>query len=113
MDNPCPGWLSDGAWDNITELDKLTNFHGIITAFEQYPRDWNVWYTRYEQWLLVHDRCSFLRLLKKMSSFQIITQRSNRDVYFMNFILKFEIAVFCQLRARDSSAARRVGQRMQ
>jgi len=46
MDNPCTGWLSDGAWDNITELDKLTNFHGIITSFEQYPRDWNVWYTR-------------------------------------------------------------------
>ena len=47
MDNPCTGWLTDGAWDNITELDKLTNFHGIITSFEQYPRDWNVWYTRY------------------------------------------------------------------
>lgn len=48
MDNPCTGWLSDIAWDNITELDKLTNFHGIITAFEQYPRDWNVWYTSAE-----------------------------------------------------------------
>lgn len=48
MDNPCTGWLSDGAWDNITELDKLTNFHGIITSFEQYPRDWNVWYTSSE-----------------------------------------------------------------
>ena len=45
MDNPCTGWLSDSAWDNITELDKLTNFHGIITSFEQYPRDWNIWYT--------------------------------------------------------------------
>ncbi|KAL8578353.1 Dynein heavy chain 2, axonemal [Nucella lapillus] len=45
MDNPCPGWLSDGAWDNITELDKLTNFHGVITSFEQYPRDWHIWYT--------------------------------------------------------------------
>lgn len=45
MDNPCPNWLSDAAWDNITELDKLTNFHGIITSFEQYPRDWHIWYT--------------------------------------------------------------------
>ncbi|PVD19154.1 hypothetical protein C0Q70_21718 [Pomacea canaliculata] len=45
MDNPCTGWLSDSAWDNITELDKLTNFHGIITSFEQYPRDWSIWYT--------------------------------------------------------------------
>lgn len=45
MDNPCPGWLSDTSWDNITELDKLTNFHDIITSFEQYPRDWLQWYT--------------------------------------------------------------------
>jgi len=22
MDNPCSTWLSDAAWDNITELDK-------------------------------------------------------------------------------------------
>ncbi|XP_055959532.1 dynein axonemal heavy chain 2-like, partial [Patella vulgata] len=45
MDNPCSTWLSDNAWDNITELDKLTNFHGVITSFEQYPRDWNIWFT--------------------------------------------------------------------
>ncbi|XP_021360073.1 dynein heavy chain 2, axonemal-like isoform X4 [Mizuhopecten yessoensis] len=48
MDNPCSGWLSDIAWDNITELDKQTNFHGVITSFEQYPRDWNIWYTSAE-----------------------------------------------------------------
>jgi hypothetical protein len=48
MDNPCSQWLLDVAWDNITELDKQTNFHGIITAFEQYPRDWNIWYTSAE-----------------------------------------------------------------
>ncbi|KAJ8310645.1 hypothetical protein KUTeg_012510 [Tegillarca granosa] len=48
MDNPCSNWLSDTAWDNITELEKLANFHGIITAFEQYPRDWNIWYTSAE-----------------------------------------------------------------
>ncbi|XP_053319883.1 dynein axonemal heavy chain 2 [Spea bombifrons] len=45
MDNPCPGWLSDANWDNITELDKLANFHGLMNSFEQYPRDWNLWYT--------------------------------------------------------------------
>ena len=45
IDNPCSGWLSDSTWDNVTELDKLANFHGIITSFEQYPRDWNIWYT--------------------------------------------------------------------
>src|SRR6218665_80812 len=43
MDNPCM-WLPEVAWDNITELDKLANFHGIITSFEQYMRDWNLWY---------------------------------------------------------------------
>ncbi len=47
MDNPCP-WLPEPAWDNISELDKLTNFHGIVTSFEQYMRDWNVWYTSAE-----------------------------------------------------------------
>lgn len=48
MDNPCSTWLSDGAWDNITELDKLPNFHGMIASFEQYPRDWNIWFTSAE-----------------------------------------------------------------
>nr|XP_055054184.1 LOW QUALITY PROTEIN: dynein axonemal heavy chain 2 [Misgurnus anguillicaudatus] len=48
MDNPCSSWLSDSNWDNITELDKLTNFHGLMTSFEQYPRDWHLWYTNPE-----------------------------------------------------------------
>ncbi|XP_006863561.1 PREDICTED: dynein heavy chain 2, axonemal [Chrysochloris asiatica] len=45
MDNPCTSWLADAYWDNITELDKLTNFHGLMNSFEQYPRDWHRWYT--------------------------------------------------------------------
>ncbi|KAK2185461.1 hypothetical protein NP493_233g02018 [Ridgeia piscesae] len=45
MDNPCASWLLDLSWDNITELEKLANFHGLITSFEQYPRDWHLWYT--------------------------------------------------------------------
>lgn len=44
MDNPCSNWLSDQLWDNITELAKLPNFHGIIESFEQYPRDWHTWF---------------------------------------------------------------------
>merc|ERR1712106_253383 len=44
MDNPCTSWLPDQAWDNITELDKLTNFHGIMSSFEQFPREWQKWY---------------------------------------------------------------------
>lgn len=41
-DKPVP-WLPDETWDNITELDNLPGFHGIISSFEQYPRDWNNW----------------------------------------------------------------------
>lgn len=43
LDNPCPQWLSDAAWDNITELDKVPGFHGCASSFEQYPRDWQIW----------------------------------------------------------------------
>ncbi|KAK1890151.1 Dynein heavy chain 2 axonemal, partial [Dissostichus eleginoides] len=48
MDNPCTSWLVDSSWDHITELDKLPNFHGIMASFEQYPRDWNLWFTSAE-----------------------------------------------------------------
>ncbi|XP_068615161.1 dynein axonemal heavy chain 2-like [Brachionichthys hirsutus] len=48
MDNPCTSWLADSSWDNITELDKLPNFHGIMASFEQNPRDWNLWFTSAE-----------------------------------------------------------------
>ncbi|KAI4461456.1 dynein heavy chain [Holotrichia oblita] len=48
MDNPCSAWLNDVAWDNVTELDKLGGFHGVIGSFEQYPRDWHTWYTHAE-----------------------------------------------------------------
>ncbi|XP_046389338.1 dynein axonemal heavy chain 2 [Ischnura elegans] len=44
MDNPCQGWLSDAAWDNITELDRIAGFHGVASSFEQTPRDWHTWY---------------------------------------------------------------------
>ncbi|XP_068440309.1 dynein axonemal heavy chain 2 [Clinocottus analis] len=47
MLNPCTGWLMDSCWDNITDLDKLPNFHGITTSFEQ-PRDWKVWFNSAE-----------------------------------------------------------------
>ncbi|TKS92669.1 Dynein heavy chain 2, axonemal [Collichthys lucidus] len=48
MDNPCTSWLADSSWDNITELDKLPNFHGIMVSFEHHPRDWNLWFTSAE-----------------------------------------------------------------
>lgn len=42
------GWLSETTWDNITELDKLQGFHGVIDSFEQYSRDWYTWYIHTE-----------------------------------------------------------------
>ncbi|XP_068166166.1 dynein axonemal heavy chain 2 [Antennarius striatus] len=48
MDNPCNSWLADSSWDNITELDKLSNFHGIMASFEQNSRDWKLWFTSTE-----------------------------------------------------------------
>ena len=42
--NPAPGWLSEKAWDNIIELDKLLNFHGISQSFETAPQDWKLWF---------------------------------------------------------------------
>ncbi|KAM6908086.1 dynein axonemal heavy chain 2-like [Lycodopsis pacificus] len=48
MYNPCTSWLVDSSWDNITELNKLPKFHGIIASFEYYSRDWNLWFTSAE-----------------------------------------------------------------
>ncbi|KAF7269690.1 hypothetical protein GWI33_017275 [Rhynchophorus ferrugineus] len=48
MENPCSAWLNELAWDNVTELDKLQGFHGVVDSFEQYSRDWYNWYTHTE-----------------------------------------------------------------
>ena len=42
--NPCPEWIDEGAWDNITELDNIPAFMGIASAFEQGHRDWRAWF---------------------------------------------------------------------
>lgn len=38
-------WLDPVCWDNVTELDKLPGFHGLVSSFEQFTRDWHSWYT--------------------------------------------------------------------
>ncbi|XP_035806180.2 dynein axonemal heavy chain 2 [Amphiprion ocellaris] len=48
MANPCTSWLADSCWDNITELNKLPNFHGIVESFEQHSHFWNRWFTSSE-----------------------------------------------------------------
>ncbi|XP_026846886.1 dynein heavy chain 2, axonemal [Drosophila persimilis] len=42
--NPAPWWINEQNWDNITELDKVSGFHGIIDSFEQNVKSWNAWY---------------------------------------------------------------------
>ena len=42
--NPCADWISEAAWDNITELDKMPNFKNIISSFESSAREWREWY---------------------------------------------------------------------
>jgi dynein heavy chain len=42
--NPCSDWLGPQAWDNVTEMDKLDGFGGLVSAVEQAPTDWKKWY---------------------------------------------------------------------
>ncbi|KAL1139309.1 hypothetical protein AAG570_006295 [Ranatra chinensis] len=42
--NPCIDWLPPESWDNITEMDKLSGFHGVVKTFEQFPKEWGEWY---------------------------------------------------------------------
>ena len=46
--NPAPVWISEMAWDNITELEGLPNFQGIVAGFEGGLRDWEEWYRNNE-----------------------------------------------------------------
>jgi len=47
-DNPSADWISEIAWDHITELDKLASFYGIMQSFESSGRDWHEWYRHAE-----------------------------------------------------------------
>jgi len=42
--NPVEDWLPPASWDNVTEMDKLPGFTGLVSAFEQGPREWKAWY---------------------------------------------------------------------
>uniref|UniRef100_A0A2Y9D3H5 Dynein heavy chain tail domain-containing protein n=1 Tax=Anopheles quadriannulatus TaxID=34691 RepID=A0A2Y9D3H5_ANOQN len=44
MENPCRSWLSDLHWDQLTDLDRLPGFHGIVESFAELPEDWKQWY---------------------------------------------------------------------
>ena len=42
--NPCSDWVTPQMWDNISEMDKIPGFQGIVSSFEQIHRDWKNWY---------------------------------------------------------------------
>lgn len=42
--NPAPAWISEMAWDNITELENLPNFKGVVSSLEQNVGAWEMWY---------------------------------------------------------------------
>lgn len=44
VENPCPDWITDTCWDDITELDKLPGFHGVTDSIEKSSKDWHEWY---------------------------------------------------------------------
>uniref|UniRef100_A0A182M2Z6 Dynein heavy chain tail domain-containing protein n=1 Tax=Anopheles culicifacies TaxID=139723 RepID=A0A182M2Z6_9DIPT len=44
MENPCRSWLTDLHWDQLTDLDRLPGFHGIMESFAELPDEWKQWY---------------------------------------------------------------------
>lgn len=48
IENPCPTWVTDTAWDNLTELDKVAGFHGLTETFEHNSKEWLEWYMNNE-----------------------------------------------------------------
>lgn len=42
--NPCPEFLSEVAWDSVTELDKIGAFKGLADSFESNSSEWQAWY---------------------------------------------------------------------
>lgn len=46
--NPAPMWINEEAWDNITELEALPNFKGIVSSFESSTGEWERWFRQGE-----------------------------------------------------------------
>ncbi|KAI8923518.1 dynein heavy chain and region D6 of dynein motor-domain-containing protein [Entophlyctis helioformis] len=42
--NPCSEWITDDAWDNLTELDGLATLAGVVSSIEQSEREWKAWF---------------------------------------------------------------------
>ncbi|KAI8904300.1 dynein heavy chain and region D6 of dynein motor-domain-containing protein [Gorgonomyces haynaldii] len=42
--NPFTEWITDDSWDNLTELDQLSAFGGLVSSIEQGEREWKQWF---------------------------------------------------------------------
>ncbi|XP_055375876.1 dynein axonemal heavy chain 2 [Condylostylus longicornis] len=45
VENPRPDWIGEESWDNITMLDKISEFHGIVDSLQTNPKLWLEWYS--------------------------------------------------------------------
>lgn len=45
---PKAAWITDAAWDHITELEKILpdTYTGLSTAIMHSPKDWERWYSQ-------------------------------------------------------------------
>ena len=46
--NPAPDWITSTAWDNLTTLESLPNFMGIVAALQYNSKEWKRWYIQYQ-----------------------------------------------------------------
>lgn len=46
--NPATSWISEAAWDNITCLEGLAAFKGIVASFQSNTYDWELWFRQQE-----------------------------------------------------------------
>ncbi|KAL0226771.1 hypothetical protein P9112_014095 [Eukaryota sp. TZLM1-RC] len=43
--NPFPSWIPSQNWDNITEVEKLSSFRGLVGHVEDNEKLWHYWYS--------------------------------------------------------------------
>lgn len=46
--NPCPHWISEEAWDNLSSLEQLQAFKGLASSLDSAAADWELWFRQAE-----------------------------------------------------------------
>merc|ERR1711871_220890 len=66
--NPGADWLTPLQWDNVCELDKTNGLQGVVSSFEQQPREWKAWVlsSKPEEELMPGEWSSKLSELQKL-----------------------------------------------